>query len=62
MECLDKEQLVCVGPSKTFHTPKDSHNAIEVKANWGRARKQYGPQATDIVVVSKKNTEIDVSL
>ena len=41
--------------------PKDSRQNVEIKANWGRARKQYGPNATDIVVSAKMNPEIDVS-
>jgi hypothetical protein len=35
---------------------------VEIKANWGRARKQYGPQATDLVVSAQKNMQVDVSL
>ena len=42
--------------------PKDSRQHVEIKANWGRARKQYGPNATDIVVSAKLNPEVDVSL
>ena len=41
--------------------PKDSRQNVEIKANWGRARRQYGPNATDIVVSAKMNPEIDVS-
>lgn len=34
---------------------------VEIKANWGRARKQYGRHATDIVVATKQNPGVDVS-
>ena len=48
--------------TKTFLKPKDSQQNVEIKANWGRARKQYGPRATDIVVATHKNPTVDVSI
>ena len=59
---LSRDQLVCVSPSKQFLVPKDSRMLVEIKANWGRARKQYGPNATDLVITANKNPQIDVSL
>ena len=41
--------------------PKEGRQEVEVKANWGRARKRYGPGATDIVVMSRKNDVVGVS-
>ena len=58
---IERDQLLCVG-HKGFMQPKDSRQNVEIKANWGRARKQYGPNATDIVVSAKMNPAIDVSL
>ena len=57
---LERDQLVCVASDKHFLRPKESQQVIEIKARWGRARKQYGPHATDIVVTSSKNPEVDV--
>ena len=58
---LDKDQLVCAATSKQFMLPKEGQQEIEIKANWGRARKQYGPNATDIVVTTRQNNTIGVS-
>ena len=57
---IERDQLLCVG-NKGFMQPKDSRQNVEIKANWGRARKQYGPNATDIVVSATMNPTIDVS-
>ena len=35
---------------------------IEVKANWGRARKLHGKRATDVIVDVEKNPKVDVSM
>ena len=58
---IERDQLLCVGATRTFLQPRESKQMVEIKANWGRARKQYGPQATDLVVSSLKNTQVDVS-
>ena len=47
--------------NKNFLQPKESKVMIEVKANWGRARKKYGPAATDLVVHADRNPQVDVS-
>ncbi|ELU06637.1 hypothetical protein CAPTEDRAFT_220130 [Capitella teleta] len=57
---IERDQLLCVGPSRTFLQPRESRQMVEIKANWGRARKQYGPQATDLVVSSQRNSHVDV--
>lgn len=57
---VTRDQLLCVSAAKQFQLPRDSRQAVEVKANWGRARKQYGPQATDIMVVAKGNQHVNV--
>ena len=59
---LERDQLVCVSPSKQFLMPKEARQEVEVKANWGRARKKYGPSATDLVLTGKKQRGIGVSL
>lgn len=60
MSELDRDMLVCVGSTKQFMIPKQSRQLVEVKATWGRARKQFGPSATDIMVMSHTNDNIDV--
>ena len=52
---------MCVSTGKSFQQPATQKVDIEVKANWGRARKQYGSKATDVVVDVQKNPEVDVS-
>ena len=43
--------------------PKEGRmQQVEVKAQWGRARKKYGPNATDIVVTSRTNDRVGVSI
>lgn len=54
--------LLSVASTKTYQRPNENVQNVKVKANWGRQRKQYGPQATDIVVRSQRNPNIDVSL
>ncbi len=61
MNEIEKDQLLCVSYTKSFQRPKESNQNVEVKANWGRARRQYGPHATDVIVQAKKNPEVDVS-
>lgn len=45
---------------KPFSKPKNAIDGIEIKANWGRARKQYGPSATDLVVSAPVNPTVNV--
>ncbi|KAJ8298661.1 hypothetical protein KUTeg_022721, partial [Tegillarca granosa] len=44
---IERDQLLCASPGKSFQKPQGTREGIEIKANWSRARKQYGPQATD---------------
>ncbi|KAK7477194.1 hypothetical protein BaRGS_00031579, partial [Batillaria attramentaria] len=57
---INSEQLLCVSTGKTFTQSQSQRTTVEVRANWGRARKQYGPQATDIGVTVNKNPKVDV--
>ncbi|RUS69865.1 hypothetical protein EGW08_022371 [Elysia chlorotica] len=59
-EEIQRDQLMCVSTGKPFQQPATQKVDIEVKANWGRARKQYGSKATDVVVDVQKNPEVDV--
>lgn len=52
---------MCASPGKTFQKPQGTREGIEIKANWSRARKQYGPTATDLVVDPSQNPKVDVS-
>ena len=61
MSEIERDQLLCAG-YKGFMQPKDARQNVEIKANWSRARKQYGPAATDITVSTNKNPQVDVSL
>ncbi|XP_050408824.1 doublecortin domain-containing protein 1 [Patella vulgata] len=57
---ITRDQLLCISTGNSFKRPKNSTQDIEVKANWGRARKQYGPEATDLRVYPSKNKKVDV--
>ena len=59
---IQPEQLLCVSSGKPFIKPQSLRTTVEVRANWGRARKQYGPQATDIGVSIEKNPKVNVSI
>ena len=59
---LERDQIACVSAAKQFMLPKESQQTVEVKANWGRARKQYGPSATDIMVTTQNNQNVNVSV
>lgn len=59
---IETKQLLCISCGKQFIRPQTQNAMVEVRANWGRARKQYGPQATDITVDVKKNPIVDVSV
>ena len=52
---------MCASSGKTYMKPKDASQYVEIKANWGRARKQYGPKATDVMVRAQYNPRVDVS-
>ncbi|XP_059150633.1 doublecortin domain-containing protein 1-like [Physella acuta] len=57
---IQRDQLLCVSTGKSFMQMVQEKVNIEVKANWGRARKQYGSKATDVVVQVQKNARVDV--
>ncbi|KAL5007685.1 hypothetical protein ScPMuIL_016491 [Solemya velum] len=59
-EDLSKDEMVCVSAGRSFLRPHSSRQGIEVKANWARARKQYGPGATDVMVNMPENPKINV--
>ena len=61
MSEVERDHLLCVSYTKTFMRPKESNQNVEIKANWGRARKQYGPRATDIIIKTMRKKEVDVS-
>ncbi|CAL1540465.1 unnamed protein product [Lymnaea stagnalis] len=57
---IERDQLLCVSMGKSFMQPTNEKLNIEIKASWGRARKQYGSMATDVVVDVQKNPKVDV--
>ncbi|ESO97509.1 hypothetical protein LOTGIDRAFT_152600 [Lottia gigantea] len=57
---ISRDELLCISTGNNYKPPKTLTQDIEVKANWGRARKQYGPQATDLRVYPNKNERVDV--
>ena len=59
---MEKDQIVCVSTGGQFQRPKDMQQDVEIRANWTRARKQLGPEATDITVHAHLNPDIDVSM
>ncbi|XP_038054500.1 doublecortin domain-containing protein 1-like isoform X2 [Patiria miniata] len=57
---IKRDQLLCLSHGDHFKGSKGSRNQVEVKANWSRARKKDGPQATDIMVTSNKHPAVRV--
>ncbi len=62
MNEIERDQLLCAAGSRGFVQPRENKQHVEIKANWSRTRKRYGPTATDLVVSTNKNPEIDVSV
>lgn len=60
-EDIERDQLLCVSTGKAFKKPRVQMLDVEVKASWGRARREYGPSATDVRVDAKGNPKVDVS-
>lgn len=58
---MEKDQIVCISVGSPFQRPRDLQQDVEVRANWTRARKQHGADATDITVQARVNSYIDVS-
>ncbi|XP_064601230.1 doublecortin domain-containing protein 1-like [Liolophura sinensis] len=59
-EEVEKDQVLCVSTGRTFKQPPVTRQDVEVKANWSRARKQYGPSATDYKVDTAQNPQVNV--
>ncbi|XP_071104619.1 doublecortin domain-containing protein 1-like [Haliotis cracherodii] len=59
-EDIERDQLLCVSTGKAFKKPRVQMLDVEVKASWGRARREYGPSATDVRVDAKGNPKVDV--
>ncbi|XP_071809280.1 doublecortin domain-containing protein 1-like [Asterias amurensis] len=59
-EEIKRDQLVCVSYGDHYKGSKGSRSQVEVKANWSRARKKDGPQATEITVTSNKHPAVTV--
>ncbi|XP_013404290.1 uncharacterized protein LOC106169385 isoform X2 [Lingula anatina] len=57
---IKRDMILAVSTGKGFLKPRDSSVNVEVKANWGRARKQYGPKATEIMVKHTRDMNIEV--
>ncbi|XP_027628561.1 doublecortin domain-containing protein 1 [Tupaia chinensis] len=47
---IGRDTVICVSPGSTFITWKESKQLVKVRANYARARRQQGPQATDVVL------------
>jgi hypothetical protein len=48
LQTVDRDQIFCVSANKKFLRPKESQRFVEIKANWVRACKRRGHQATDL--------------
>ncbi|XP_022088290.1 doublecortin domain-containing protein 5-like isoform X2 [Acanthaster planci] len=59
-EEIRRDQLLCLSHGDHFKGLRGSRNQVEVKANWSRARKRDGPQATEIMVTSHKHPAVKV--
>ncbi|KAH3884070.1 doublecortin domain-containing protein 1-like [Dreissena polymorpha] len=57
---IQKDEVLCVSTGKPFKQSVTSRLDVEVKANWSRAHKQYGPTATDVHVVAPSNPNVNV--
>ncbi|XP_076116553.1 doublecortin domain-containing protein 1-like isoform X1 [Mytilus galloprovincialis] len=57
---INKDELLCVSGGKPFTKPQGYRDVIEIKANWTRARKEYGPSATDFTVDAPLNPKVNV--
>lgn len=57
---VERDQILCISANRKFLQPEESQQLIEIKANWARSCKAYGPNSTDIVVESPMNKKIIV--
>ncbi|XP_068116580.1 doublecortin domain-containing protein 1 isoform X2 [Hyperolius riggenbachi] len=52
---INRDMLVCASTGEPFITKKTSREMIEVRANYARIRKKYGPRATDVIISTPRN-------
>jgi hypothetical protein len=57
---LARDQLICVSTGKDFVRNIDINKNVERKANWSRIRRQDGTNATQFIIESKHNPNINV--
>ncbi|XP_051885334.1 doublecortin domain-containing protein 1-like isoform X2 [Pristis pectinata] len=57
-ERLERDMLVCVSLGEPFMTSTASRQRVEIRANYARVQKQYGQDATNIVVRSRRNLKV----
>ncbi|KAL4224512.1 doublecortin domain-containing protein [Mactra antiquata] len=57
---IKKDQVLCVSTNKPFKPTQTSRLDVEIKANWSRAHKQYGPTSTDVHVEAPANPKVNV--
>ena len=48
LQFVERDQILCVSSNKKFLRPKESQRFVEIKANWVRACKRRGHQASDL--------------
>uniref|UniRef100_W5MB49 Doublecortin domain-containing protein n=3 Tax=Lepisosteus oculatus TaxID=7918 RepID=W5MB49_LEPOC len=57
---IERDALICVSSGETFISTKEHKQKIQIRANYARVRKAYGPAATNIVVEAKENPRVNV--
>ncbi|PAA59223.1 hypothetical protein BOX15_Mlig002406g1 [Macrostomum lignano] len=57
---LSRDQLLCVSSGEPFQPPGSALETVEIKANWGRAKRQYGPGATNFHVQARSHPLVGV--
>ncbi|KAM5138211.1 doublecortin domain-containing protein 1 [Mantella aurantiaca] len=51
---IKKDMILCASAGDPFLTKKTSRDLINVRANYARIRKKYGPGATDVIISTPK--------
>ena len=59
-EDIVRDQLVCVSLGREFIPIALRNKDVEIKATWGRVKKMYGQEATNLKVESKPNPLVNV--
>ncbi|XP_018423179.1 PREDICTED: doublecortin domain-containing protein 5 [Nanorana parkeri] len=54
LDDITKDMILCVSAGEPFLTKKSSRDKINVRANYARIRKQYGPGATEVIISTPK--------